>query len=80
MAGMRVSVVACDSGGNIDLADLRAKIDAAGDRLAALVAHLISADALILLSDVDALYDSDPRRGDATAVSMVGGSPGRITR
>lgn len=42
------------------------------DRLAALVAHLISADALILLSDVDALYDSDPRRGDATAVSMVG--------
>ncbi|MBN3585285.1 glycine dehydrogenase (aminomethyl-transferring), partial [Algoriphagus aestuarii] len=37
MAGMRVSVVACDSGGNIDLADLRAKIDAAGDRLAALM-------------------------------------------
>ena len=43
------------------------------DRLAALVAHLISADALILLSDVDALYDSDPRKGDATAVTMVGG-------
>ena len=37
MAGMRVSVVACDDGGNIDLADLRAKIDAAGDRLAALM-------------------------------------------
>lgn len=43
------------------------------DRLAALVAHLISADALILLSDVDALYDSDPRKGNATAVTMVGG-------
>ncbi|HMT49560.1 MAG TPA: glutamate 5-kinase [Dietzia sp.] len=43
------------------------------DRLAALVAHLISADALVLLSDVDALYDSDPRKGDATAVTMVGG-------
>jgi len=43
------------------------------DRLAALVAHLISADALILLSDVDALYDSDPRKGGATAVTMVGG-------
>lgn len=27
------------------------------DRLAALVAHLISADALVLLSDVDGLYD-----------------------
>ncbi|MFN7242305.1 MAG: glutamate 5-kinase [Dietzia cercidiphylli] len=44
------------------------------DRLAALVAHLISADALILLSDVDALYDSDPRKGDATAVTMVSGA------
>ncbi|MBB1050321.1 glutamate 5-kinase, partial [Dietzia sp. CW19] len=44
------------------------------DRLAALVAHLTSADALILLSDVDALYDSDPRKGDATAVTMVSGA------
>lgn len=43
------------------------------DRLAALVSHLISADALVLLSDVDALYDADPRRGDAKAVTMVGG-------
>ncbi|WP_312029351.1 glutamate 5-kinase [Gordonia paraffinivorans] len=32
------------------------------DRLAALVAHLSGADALILLSDVDGLYDGDPRR------------------
>ena len=30
------------------------------DRLAALVAHLISADALVLLSDVDGLYDRNP--------------------
>ncbi|MFL0579253.1 glutamate 5-kinase [Dietzia sp. 179-F 9C3 NHS] len=43
------------------------------DRLAALVAHLIGADALVLLSDVDALYDSDPRKGDATPVTMVAG-------
>jgi glutamate 5-kinase len=35
------------------------------DRLAALVAHVIRADALILLSDVDGLYDGDPRRGGA---------------
>ncbi|GAA1480391.1 glutamate 5-kinase [Gordonia sinesedis] len=32
------------------------------DRLAALVAHLAGADALVLLSDVDGLYDGDPRR------------------
>ena len=30
------------------------------DRLAALVAHLVRADALVLLSDVDALYDRRP--------------------
>jgi glutamate 5-kinase len=32
------------------------------DRLAALVTHLVAADALILLSDVDAMYDDDPTR------------------
>src|ERR1700712_5197365 len=35
------------------------------DRLAALVAHLVAADALVLLSDVDGLYDGDPRRPGA---------------
>ena len=30
------------------------------DRLAALVAHLVHADLLVLLSDVDGLYDGDP--------------------
>lgn len=33
------------------------------DRLAALVAHLVRADALVLLSDVDSLYDGPPARG-----------------
>jgi glycine dehydrogenase len=37
MAGLRVVVVACDAGGNIDLADLRAKADANRDRLAAVM-------------------------------------------
>ncbi len=37
MAGMRVVVVACDDGGNVDLDDLGAKADAAGDRLAAIM-------------------------------------------
>ena len=32
------------------------------DRLAALVAHLVHADALVLLSDVDALYTTKPSR------------------
>jgi glutamate 5-kinase len=41
------------------------------DRLAALVAHLIGADALVLLSDVDALYDGDPRRGGAKRITEV---------
>ncbi|AHD19334.1 glutamate 5-kinase [Rhodococcus pyridinivorans] len=41
------------------------------DRLAALVAHLIGADALILLSDVDGLYDGDPRKGSANLIPEV---------
>ncbi|WP_373281111.1 glutamate 5-kinase [Nocardia araoensis] len=41
------------------------------DRLAALVAHLIGADALVLLSDVDGLYDGDPRKGAATLIPEV---------
>jgi glutamate 5-kinase len=35
------------------------------DRLAARVAQMVSADTLVLLSDVDGLYDSDPRRNPA---------------
>lgn len=37
MAGMSVVVVSCDSEGNVDLADLTAKCEKAGDRLAALM-------------------------------------------
>jgi glycine dehydrogenase len=37
MAGMEVVVVGCDGSGNIDLSDLRAKADAHGDRLAAIM-------------------------------------------
>ncbi|WP_024803263.1 glutamate 5-kinase [Nocardia sp. BMG51109] len=44
------------------------------DRLAALVAHLVGADALVLLSDVDGLYDGDPRKGAATFIPEVRGS------
>ncbi|MBW8768018.1 MAG: glycine dehydrogenase (aminomethyl-transferring), partial [Geodermatophilales bacterium] len=37
MAGMRVVVVACDDAGNVDLADLRARVDQHADRLAAIM-------------------------------------------
>ncbi|WP_190868709.1 aminomethyl-transferring glycine dehydrogenase [Actinomadura sp. RB99] len=37
MAGMRVVVVKCDEGGNVDLDDLHAKIGKHGDRLAAIM-------------------------------------------
>ncbi|QUF07930.1 glutamate 5-kinase [Actinosynnema pretiosum subsp. pretiosum] len=43
------------------------------DRLAALVAHLVGADALLLLSDVDSLYDGDPRLPGAQRVPEVTG-------
>ena len=46
------------------------------DRLSALVAHLVGADALVLLSDIDGLYDGDPRRkgrSNAQFISEVDG-------
>lgn len=45
------------------------------DRLSALVAHLTGAEALILLSDIDGLYDSDPRKAkDAKFIPEVAGA------
>ena len=42
------------------------------DKLSALVASKIDADLLIMLSDIDALYDKDPRRfGDAEIIPTV---------
>ncbi len=41
------------------------------DRLAALVAHLVHADALILLSDVDALYTTNPKEPHARLITDV---------
>lgn len=43
------------------------------DRLAALVSHLTRADALVLLSDVDALYDTPPARPGARRIGVVTG-------
>ena len=41
------------------------------DRLAALVAHLVHADRLVLLSDVDGLYDGHPDQDGARLISDV---------
>ena len=43
------------------------------DRLAALVAHLVHAEALVLLSDVDALYTTKPSRPGAVRIPDVRG-------
>ncbi|HEY1488471.1 MAG TPA: glutamate 5-kinase, partial [Micromonosporaceae bacterium] len=43
------------------------------DRLAALVAHLVQADALVLLSDVDGLYTGKPGRPGVSFISEVHG-------
>lgn len=47
------------------------------DRLAALVAHLLHADALVLLSDIDGLYDGPPGQDGTALVAQVRG-PGDL--
>ncbi|HEV7146141.1 MAG TPA: glutamate 5-kinase [Pedococcus sp.] len=46
------------------------------DRLASLVAHLVHADGLLLLTDVDALYDGPPSREGSSRVPLVVGGAG----
>lgn len=43
------------------------------DRLAALVSHLVHADALVLLTDVDALYTAPPSRPGSRRIAAVAG-------
>ena len=43
------------------------------DRLAALVAHVVQAEALVLLSDVDGLYDGPPSKEGAQFIADVRG-------
>ncbi len=48
------------------------KIFGDNDTLSAIVAVLVSADVLVLLSDIDGLFDSDPRRnGGAKLIPVV---------
>ena len=49
------------------------------DRLAARVAQMVSADALILFSDIDGLYEADPRRNpDSAHIPEVAAIDARI--
>ncbi|GIW23859.1 glutamate 5-kinase [Meiothermus sp.] len=60
------------------------------DQLSALIATLVGADLLILLSDIEALYEADPRthpqaqpipyveQVDATVLQMAGDNPNRV--
>ena len=41
------------------------------DRIAALVSHLIGADLLVLITDIDALYDSNPSQPNAKPIREV---------
>ena len=41
------------------------------DRLAALVAHMVRADVMVLLTDVDALYDGPPKRAGTRRIPEV---------
>ena len=41
------------------------------DRIAALVSHLVGADLLVLVTDVDALYDAPPSSANAKKISEV---------
>jgi len=51
------------------------------DKLSALVASKIDADLLIMLTDIDSLYDRDPRKfADAKAISTVYGITDQIMR
>ncbi|MGO1317582.1 MAG: glutamate 5-kinase [Cellulomonadaceae bacterium] len=43
------------------------------DRLAAIVSHLVRADAMVLLTDVDGLYDKSPSNPDARQIREVHG-------
>lgn len=41
------------------------------DRLAALTAHLVSAQGMVLLSDVDGVYDANPMKGPANLIPVI---------
>lgn len=61
-----------DSVSSAEIETGKAKILGDNDTLSALVARLVGADLLVLLSDIDGLYDSDPHQNpDAKLIHQV---------
>src|SRR5690606_36708545 len=50
------------------------------DRLAAIVSHLVGASLLVLLTDTEGLFSSDPRLGEARFTSAVAQADERLDR
>src|SRR5690606_40196688 len=50
------------------------------DRLPALVSHLVGASLLVLLSDTEGLFSSDPRLGEAEFLAAVDHADERLDR
>lgn len=50
------------------------------DTLSAIVAILSHSDLLVLLSDIDGLYDHDPHKGNATLIPQVNGVTSEIRK
>jgi glutamate 5-kinase len=50
------------------------------DNLAALVANLVGADALVILTDQGGLYTADPRKGDPNLETMAGGAGSALSK
>ena len=84
MAGMRVVVVACDDAGNVDLDDLRAKLDGAPGRVAALMVtypstHGVFEEAIEALCDLVHEAGGQVYLDGANLNAMVGlARPGRF--
>lgn len=61
-----------DSVSSAEIETGKCKVLGDNDTLSAMVARLVGADLLVLLSDIDGLYDSDPRRNpDARLIHTV---------
>lgn len=61
-----------DSVSSAEIETGRCKVLGDNDTLSAIVARLVEADLLVLLSDIDGLYDSDPRENpDAKLIRRV---------
>jgi glycine dehydrogenase len=84
MAGLEVVVVACDAGGNVDVADLADRADAAGDRLSCLMVtypstHGVFEDAITDICDLIHRHGGQVYLDGANFNALVGvAKPGKF--